>query len=131
MDDAGHVSVLAYPGPGCSPNEPMALVAVFSDILQLPPPDNVMPPQASVDEGPIPFEPQYSKHPQLERLYCMLIMSLHRHFHLVHYQVYKKHGAVVLKQPADPSDPYVGRLNVNSIPPPPHCQISNATYIKN
>jgi hypothetical protein len=28
MDDTGRISILAYPGPGCTPNEPMALVAV-------------------------------------------------------------------------------------------------------
>jgi hypothetical protein len=31
MDDTGRVSILAYPGPGCNPNEPMALVVALSD----------------------------------------------------------------------------------------------------
>jgi hypothetical protein len=30
MEDSGHVSILAYPGPGCLPHEPMALVTAFS-----------------------------------------------------------------------------------------------------
>jgi hypothetical protein len=30
MDDAGRVSILAYPGPGCNPNQPMALVVALS-----------------------------------------------------------------------------------------------------
>jgi hypothetical protein len=30
MDDTGRVSIQAYPGPGCTPNEPVALVAKCS-----------------------------------------------------------------------------------------------------
>jgi hypothetical protein len=37
---------------------------------------------------------------------------------LVYYQVYKKRGAVPSKQPADPNDSYVGRISVDSVPPP-------------
>jgi hypothetical protein len=37
---------------------------------------------------------------------------------IVYYQVYKKRGAVPSKQPADPSDSYVGRISVDSVPPP-------------
>jgi hypothetical protein len=37
---------------------------------------------------------------------------------LVYYQVYKKRGAVPSKQPADPNDAYVGRISVDSVPPP-------------
>jgi hypothetical protein len=62
MDDAGSVSILAHPGPGCNPNEPMVLVAAFSDVNRGPLDENtsdgvlILPP-----EGPSPFEPQYCK----------------------------------------------------------------------
>jgi hypothetical protein len=36
----------------------------------------------------------------------------------VYYRVYNDYGAVLSKQPADPSDPSVGRISVDSIPPP-------------
>jgi hypothetical protein len=62
MDDAVHVSILAYPGPGCTPNEPMAFVAKFSGV------DRgsweAMQSEADVSpspEGPTPFETQYRK----------------------------------------------------------------------
>ena len=86
MDDAGRVSILAYPGPGCSPNEPMALVAMFSNSLPPPEDSEVTPLQVGVDEGPAPFEPLYSKH--LQGFRYMLIAQ----FCLVYYHVYKRHG---------------------------------------
>lgn len=67
MDDAGRVSILAYPGPGCSPNEPMALVAAFPDSFEPPRSDVRIPLPAGVDEGPTPFEPQYSEYPSSAR----------------------------------------------------------------
>ena len=33
MDDDGRVSILTYPGPGCTPHEPMTLVAMISSSL--------------------------------------------------------------------------------------------------
>jgi hypothetical protein len=36
----------------------------------------------------------------------------------VYYRIYEKHGAVLSKQPADSTKPFVGRINVDSIPPP-------------
>jgi hypothetical protein len=62
MDDTGRVSILAYPGPGCTPNEPMALVAMCPDsdrgLSDVKRPETVLlPPQ----EGPTPFEAQYCK----------------------------------------------------------------------
>jgi hypothetical protein len=75
MDDAGRVSILAYPGLGCSPNEPMVLVAVFPHTFELPPPEMVMPLQAGVDEGSTPLESQYSKHPQGPLCYILTAIS--------------------------------------------------------
>lgn len=61
MDDAGRVSILAYPGPGCTPNEPMALVVKLSDSGRSPldekKPEAVLLPSP---EGPTPFEMRYS-----------------------------------------------------------------------
>lgn len=61
MDDAGRVSILAYPGPGCSPNDPLALVVKLSDSdrrqLGEKKPDSAFLPS---HEGPTPFETQYS-----------------------------------------------------------------------
>jgi hypothetical protein len=36
----------------------------------------------------------------------------------VYYRIYKKDGAILSKQPADPNDPDVGRIRVDSVPPP-------------
>jgi len=96
MDDSGRVSILAYPGPGCTPSEPLALVARCTAAgrgpLNVKKPEAVLlPPQ----EGPTPFETQY-----------------------LFYRIYKDDGAVLSKQPADPNDPSVGRISVNSVPPP-------------
>ena len=57
MDDSGHVSILAYPGPGCAPHEPMALIAMVSS------PSVTAPPRAEANllpsgEG---IMPRYSK----------------------------------------------------------------------
>ena len=63
MDDGGRVSILAYPGPGCTPNEPMALVVNLSDSVRTPldekKPEAVLLPS---QEGPTPFETRYSTH---------------------------------------------------------------------
>jgi hypothetical protein len=56
MDDAGRVSILAYPGPGCTPNEPMALVATISGAGKIPEPDPL-----PVLEHPTPVEKRYCK----------------------------------------------------------------------
>jgi hypothetical protein len=61
MEDAGRVSILAYPGPGCSPSDPMALVVKISDLGRRPvgekKPESAFLPS---HEGPTPFEAQYS-----------------------------------------------------------------------
>jgi len=98
MDDDGSVSILGHPGPGpgCTPNEPMAFVAMSSgaSIRRLDgrkPQAVLLPPQ----EGPTPFETQY-----------------------LYYRIYEKGGAALAKQPADSNDPSVGRVSIDSIPPP-------------
>ena len=39
------------------------------------------------------------------------------------YRIYKDDGAVLSKQAANPNDPSVGRISVNSVPPP-HTAVS-------
>ena len=58
IDNAGHVPMLAYSGLGCTPSEPMALVAMFSSADRgqlgamesaaspLPSPESPVPPEA-------------------------------------------------------------------------------------
>ena len=59
MEDSGHVSILAYPGPGCTPHEPMALVAAISSSSEAAAPRG----QANLPsrEGTEPVEMRYSK----------------------------------------------------------------------
>lgn len=60
MDDAGSVSILAHPGPGCAPNEPMALVAASADKDRGPlDPDQPEGVLLLPQEGPSPFKTQY------------------------------------------------------------------------
>lgn len=58
MDDKGRVSILGYPGPGCTPNEPLALLAMFSDSDR--DPSKAKKPEAvllPLQEGQSPLEP--------------------------------------------------------------------------
>jgi len=97
MKSAGPVAILAYPGPGCTPNDPMALVAMFSSVDR----DRLgVIQQETPPEGSVPFETRY-----------------------LYYRVYQQYGAVPSRQPADSSDPYVGRISVDSVPPP-HTAVS-------
>jgi hypothetical protein len=57
MVDTSHVSIFAYPGPGCTPSEPLALVAMFSGAGR-----NSEPVHVVSQEHPTPFETQYSNH---------------------------------------------------------------------
>ena len=62
MDDTNSLSIFAYPGPGCTPNEPVALVISSSDAGSRP--LNAKKPEAVLlpsQEGTTPFEAQYSK----------------------------------------------------------------------
>ena len=59
IDATQRLSILSYPGPGCSPNDPMALVAVFSNSSVRV--DELVEPVLSGDNI-TPFDPQYSKH---------------------------------------------------------------------
>jgi hypothetical protein len=54
MDDARRVSLFAYPGLGCTPHKPIAIVAKFSGEDR----NGDIP----TGEGESPFERQYSKH---------------------------------------------------------------------
>jgi hypothetical protein len=60
MDDAVSLSILAQPGPGSTPIEPMALVATFSDVarslLDADKPKGVF---ILPQEGSMPFKAQY------------------------------------------------------------------------
>lgn len=114
MDDGGRVSILAYPGPGCTPNEPMALVVKLSGSYKRP--VDVKSPEAVLlpsQEGPTPFETRYSTRYKESSKSLILLTSAP-----VYYRIYKQQGAVLSKQPADPNRPSVGRINVDSIPPP-------------
>jgi hypothetical protein len=73
MDDGGRVSILAYPGPGCTPNEPMALVVKLSDsvrTLDEKKPEAILLPS---QEGPTPFDTRYSTHyKELLEILCLI-----------------------------------------------------------
>ena len=59
MDDTSGVSILANPGLGCTPNEPLALVAKFcGDSRSSFGDEAIFPPQT----GELPFAKQYCKH---------------------------------------------------------------------
>ncbi|KIM78070.1 hypothetical protein PILCRDRAFT_602777 [Piloderma croceum F 1598] len=96
MHDDCRVSIFAYPGPGCEPNEPMALVVMRSQQGRAPcqrvpaEAEHILPPESTT-----PFKTQY-----------------------LYYRVYKKRRAVKSKRPADPSCPWIGRISVDSVPPP-------------
>jgi hypothetical protein len=66
MYDGTRMSIFAYPGPGCKPNEPMALVVTFADegrgTTNVRRPEVVLsPPQEGSQEGRTPYETQYRK----------------------------------------------------------------------
>jgi len=96
MDDAGSVSILVHPGPGCTPNEPIALVIASADVDRGPldedqPEGVLLLPQG----GPSPFKTRY-----------------------LYYRLYRNYAAVRSKQPADSNNPSVGRISVDSVAPP-------------
>jgi len=99
LDDAGRVSILAYPGPGCTPNEPMALVVTFNFSRT-----NRGPLRAIRSKThPLP-SPEGSTPSEVRYLYYRVF--------------YKMCGAVRSKQPANLNNPTVGRISVDSVPPP-------------
>lgn len=115
MDDGVRVSILAYPGPGCTPDEPMAFVAKFSGVGR----SSLEATQSEVElspspEGPTPFETRYRKSDKgrVEIVHCADQLLL------VYYRVYKPRGAVRSKRPAGSNNPFVGRIDVNSFTPP-------------
>lgn len=59
MDDTGSVSILSNPGPGCTPNEPLALVAKFSSTSKISFNNLARAPLPQV--GTSPFDKQYRK----------------------------------------------------------------------
>ena len=76
MDDAGRLPELGHSGPGCTPGEPMALVAMISDhgrrsLDELRPETVLLP----LQDGPTPFEAQYRKH-HLPGLFTALTSDL-------------------------------------------------------
>ena len=61
-EDSSLLSILAYPGPGCSPSDPMALVLSFSGAVRVP--FGVAPSEAvyvPCQEGRAPFNTQYCR----------------------------------------------------------------------
>jgi len=113
IDDAGCLSILAYPGPGCTPNEPMALVATLTDTdrsrLDVKRPEAILLP---AQEGETPFEMQYCNCYNVRCSYCT------DQLFVVYYRVYQDHSAVLSKQPVETGDPSVGRINVDAVPAP-------------
>jgi hypothetical protein len=116
LDDKARVLILKSPGPGCTPNEPMALVAkVFGadrSALELKKPK------------PKPRDSKYffnrsglysrSRSTQQSRH-----SVAHLETHYLYYRVYNKDsGALPLHYLAGSDDPSVGRISLNSIPPP-------------
>lgn len=67
MDNASRLSILAHRGPGCTPNEPIVLVASFLDSNKMTSrtakPEAVLLP--SQEGTPLPFEKRYRKHCEL------------------------------------------------------------------
>lgn len=60
MDDTDRVPILANPGPGCEPDDPMALVVIFPEDRR--PLESVVPEADSVSQEMLtPFEPEYCK----------------------------------------------------------------------
>ncbi|KIM75612.1 hypothetical protein PILCRDRAFT_827049 [Piloderma croceum F 1598] len=94
MADDHCVPISEYPGPGCLPNKPMALVAMCT----------------GADGRSLEGVPAEADHPQegttpLETRY-------------LYYRVYDKCRAIGVKKPASPDKPWIGRISVDSVPPP-------------
>jgi hypothetical protein len=113
MDDTVRVSILTHSGPGCMPNEPMALVVKFPADRNPPAAEQQLPALNLSREGASPLDTRYRKLYEVVFMNSPALISA-----LVYYQVYKKRGAIPSKHPVDSSDPYVGRINVDRIPPP-------------
>ena len=61
MDDNERVSILTYPGPGCTPHEPMALVATISSSPMEEYAPRAINHHLPSNEGTMPVEIRYSK----------------------------------------------------------------------
>jgi hypothetical protein len=117
LDDMAKVLILKVPGPGCTPNEPMALVAKVSgaDRSTLEVKKTKQRPQDPkyFFNGSRLFSRSRSTHKSRHD------SGAHLETHYLYYRVYNKDsGAVLLHHPAGFDDPSVGHINVNSIPPP-------------
>jgi hypothetical protein len=135
LDDMAKVLILKVPGPGCTPNEPMALVAKVSgaDRSTLEVKKTKQRPQDPkyffnrsrlFSRSRSTHKSGHDSGAHLETHYRKYDMRLpdsttHRPVVPVYYRVYNKDsGAVLLHHPAGFDDPSVGHINVNSIPPP-------------
>lgn len=106
IDDASRLSILAYPGPGCTPSEPMAFVAKLSDSCRRPlderkPEAVLLPSQA----GPTPFETRYSTR-------CKELKNFHLTDQFVQYTIvfinntapcYQRNPPTLINPPSDAS----------------------------
>jgi hypothetical protein len=119
MDDAGRVSLLAYPGPGYSPSDPMALVVKLSGSGRRPlaekKPESAFLPS---HEGPTPFETQYSTR------YKGLFKIFQLADHLLQYITEFTSNTLRCYQSSQPTltIPQSGALALTPFPPliPPH-----------
>jgi len=167
MDDACRVSIFAPSGLGCTPNEPVALVAKVSggdssrlDDLYVRSTSSTasgpgIQPRAvqynldfapALDASPSRFPPQpiatrqptlgprarrgqayTTSDPRRGAYDAVELESVFRppqggptpfETRHLYYRVYKTSGAVRSKQPADSNDPSIGRISVDSVPPP-------------
>jgi hypothetical protein len=72
MDDTSRLSISSYPGPGCTPNEPMALVVMFPRGKNPLSEKKLVPLTLPSQEGSTPFETPYGK--RYEGLIKLLIV---------------------------------------------------------
>ena len=114
MDDAEKVNILNGIGPEATLQEPLALVAKMSDSERSALESDGRSGVASAAE-PDTTSPELRYGASIPSQDSNLSF---REFFLVFYRIYNKDGAIPSKIPVTPSDPFVGRIKVGSVPPP-------------
>lgn len=107
MDDKGRISVSDQTGPGRDPAEPMALVVRLLSTERAAIDQSYISPQ-----GETPIDPRFS----------MCNCGMHEFFInvsvAVYYRLYTADGDVTSKNPIDPDDASLARIDANLVPPP-------------
>lgn len=111
IDDDTRVAILAFGGPGSTPDQPLALV------FKLPAAEvtsRKMAKLRALMQPAAPLEPRYRKCPisTADSLSCFMC-----HFRVVYYRLYAEDGEVRCKS-AKLTKPYLGRINVDLVVPP-------------